>query len=140
MAAILQIYVIIFLYEKGCILNQISYKCVPKGPIDNYSALIQVMSSTEQTETFTRAIHEYIYVFLGRTVIDDMMLLWCSNHCLSGKLWYLQHICVEDTIIYQWDREMGLWFIKTGWSICVSKLTIIGSDNGLLPGQHQAII
>ena len=24
--------------------------------------------------------------------------------------------------------------------ICVSKLTIIGSDNGLLPGQRQAII
>ena len=24
--------------------------------------------------------------------------------------------------------------------ICVSKLTIIGSDNGLLPGWHQAII
>ena len=24
--------------------------------------------------------------------------------------------------------------------ICVSKLTIIGSDNGLLPGRHQAII
>ena len=24
--------------------------------------------------------------------------------------------------------------------ICVSKLTIIGSDNGLLPGKHQAII
>ena len=24
--------------------------------------------------------------------------------------------------------------------ICVSKLTIIGSDNGLLSGQHQAII
>ena len=25
-------------------------------------------------------------------------------------------------------------------NICVSKLTIIGSDNGLLPGRHQAII
>ena len=24
--------------------------------------------------------------------------------------------------------------------ICISKLTIIGSDNGLLPGRHQAII
>ena len=24
--------------------------------------------------------------------------------------------------------------------ICVDKLTIIGSDNGLLPGRHQAII
>ena len=23
---------------------------------------------------------------------------------------------------------------------CISKITIIGSDNGLLPGQHQAII
>ena len=26
------------------------------------------------------------------------------------------------------------------WHIWVSKLTIIGSDNGLLPGQPQAII
>ena len=24
--------------------------------------------------------------------------------------------------------------------MCVGNLTIIGSDNGLLPGQHQAII
>ena len=31
---------------------------------------------------------------------------------------------------------------RWGWvtHICVSKLTIIGSDNGLLPGRHQAII
>ena len=32
-----------------------------KGPIDNYSALIQVMTSTLQTETFLWAIHEYIF-------------------------------------------------------------------------------
>ena len=35
-------------------------------------------------------------------------------------------------------------FISTHWGpvmyICVSKLIIIGSDNGLLPGRHQAII
>ena len=34
--------------------------------------------------------------------------------------------------------------IKTHWGrvthICVNKLTIIGSDNGLSPGRHQAII
>ena len=34
--------------------------------------------------------------------------------------------------------------VLTHWGrvthICVSKLTIIGSDNGLLPGRHQAII
>ena len=30
--------------------------------------------------------------------------------------------------------------MDTEWHICVSKLTIIGSDNGLSPGRHQAII
>ena len=34
------------------------------------------------------------------------------------------------------------WLIHWSWVIdkCVSKLTIIGSDNGLSPGRHQAII
>ena len=39
----------------------------------------------------------------------------------TGQLVYLTH----------WGRVTH---------ICVSKLTIIGSDNGLLPGRHQAII
>ena len=34
--------------------------------------------------------------------------------------------------------------VLTHWGcvthICISNLTIIGSDNGLLPGRHQAII
>ena len=42
----------------------------------------------------------------------------------------------------------GIWMVKedalTYWGrmmhICISKLTIIGSDNDLAPGQHQAII
>ena len=38
----------------------------------------------------------------------------------------------------------SLWLLKTHWGrvthICVSKLTIIGSDNGLSPGRRQAII
>ena len=37
-----------------------------------------------------------------------------------------------------------LWEVLTHWGrmthICVSKLTIIGSDNGLSPDRHQAII
>ena len=34
------------------------------------------------------------------------------------------------------------WLTHWGWvtHICVNKITIIGSDNGLLPGQRQAII
>ena len=40
--------------------------------------------------------------------------------------------------ILAWIRDLILW----GWlmHICISKLTVIGSDNGLSPGRHQAII
>ena len=27
-------------------------------------------------------------------------------HCFSGKLWYLQHSCVEDTIVYHWNSNV----------------------------------
>ena len=40
--------------------------------------------------------------------------------------------------------ELPVWDALTHWGrvthICVSKLTIIGSDNGLSPGRRQAII
>ena len=34
-------------------------------------------------------------------------LIYC---CLSGKLWYLQHNCVGDTIVYHSDCDMRLWY------------------------------
>ena len=34
----------IFMNEKLCVLNQISLKFVPKGPIDNKSSLVQEMA------------------------------------------------------------------------------------------------
>ena len=34
----------IFVNEKFCILNKISLKFVPKGPIDNNSALVWIMA------------------------------------------------------------------------------------------------
>ena len=37
-----------------------------------------------------------------------------------------------------WYSRMLL--TQLGWVTCVGNLTIIGSDNGLLPGRHQAII
>ena len=44
-----------------------------------------------------------------------------------------------------WTSDgVSSWFVLTRWGrlthICVSKQTIIGSDNGLLPGRRQAII
>ena len=37
------------------------------------------------------------------------------------------------------ENVASVWSVVTLY-ICVSKLTIIGSDNGLLPGRRQAII
>ena len=34
----------IFMNEKFCILTRISLECIPKVPIDNKSALVQVMA------------------------------------------------------------------------------------------------
>ena len=43
----------------------------------------------------------------------------------------LRHPCVNDTLLTQWGRVTH---------ICVSKLTIIASGNGLSPDRRQAII
>ena len=86
-----------------------------------------------------------------------MMILWGhSEQVMSGR--HTEYICVEcrqhaptlpntwavrreitprgitrapETLLTHWDRVTH---------ICVSKTTIIGPDNGLLPGRHQAII
>ena len=61
-----------------------------------------------------------------------------------------QNICVEKffriaTVLFQciWMRKVTTVYL-THWGrvthICVSKLTIIGSDNGLSPDRRQAII
>ena len=44
---------------------------------------------------------------------------------------YIQHSFVGHCCLTHWGRAMH---------ICISKLTIIGSDNGLSPPRHQAII
>ena len=56
-------------------------------------------------------------------------------------------LCVHLGILSQvlnWSPETGRYIDLTHWSrgthICVSKLTTIGSDNGLSPGRRQAII
>ena len=52
--------------------------------------------------------------------------------CVLLQFWYSSQswLCNVDSLTH-WGRLTH---------ICFSKLTIIGSDNGLLPGRHQAII
>ena len=64
--------------------------------------------------------------------------LTAVNNSVCGNIWWgyfhyrnSQKSKHQDCCLTHWDRVTH---------ICVSKLTIIGSDNGLAPGRRQAII
>ena len=68
---------------------------------------------------------------LGR---DMWGLLWIQTLMylrLQSLQWCMQCHVILDVVLTHWGRVTH---------ICVSKLTIIGSDNGLSPGRRQAII
>ena len=58
-------------------------------------------------------------------------IIYC---CKSESLWYP----VVQIVMYVWTMLITHWGRVT--HICVSKLTIIGSDNGLSPDRRQASI
>ena len=67
-----------------------------------------------------------------RTIYHGYTELWWFLFFTSDKFLNIQSIGMwNDVTIIQWGRVTH---------ICVSKLTIIGSDNGLSPGRRQAII
>ena len=70
----------------------------------------------------------------------------CLKHSivvLSSVLWYVIMVSFYSKQYTYWQNTKRL-ITLTHWGrvthICVSKLTIIGSDNGLSPGRRQAII
>ena len=67
-----------------------------------------------------------------------------SDACLSLPLALEIYWDITVTPFLSVNRNPGLYCWLTHWGrvthICVSQLTIIGSDNGLSPGRHQAII
>ena len=83
-----------------------------------------------QIDLICGAIHLGV---LHTWMISDVMLLGATYESLvcTDTEWHaLIIISVTDSLTH-WGRVMHT---------CVSKLTIIGSDNGLSPGWHQAII
>ena len=63
---------------------------------------------------------------------------WLSAH-IHAKQWnVITHPCPNDEVQRWFSRMLTRWGRVT--HICVSKIIIIGSDNGLSPGPRQAII
>ena len=72
-----------------------------------------------------------------------MLLIWDCSHISQGPMSSGGPLSIGD----HWKakppkylRVNSLRLNDTYNHICISKLTIIGSDNGLSPGRHQAII
>ena len=95
----------IFFNENVSVLIKISLKFVPKGPINNIPALVQIMAwrhpGNKPSSLPMMLVNWLVYVSLGLNELTH------------------------------WGRVTH---------ICISKLTIIGSDNGSSPGRRQAII
>ena len=109
---------------------------------------LHILFSSTVCITWGNFSHSYSYPVLYRVIylLFIICIAWSNLviihslrrfHSLLAQPWR-QTICVP----------LGLWkglsMALTHWGrvthICVSKLTIIGSDNGLSPGRRQAII
>ena len=73
--------------------------------------------------------------------IVSVLCFNCWFHCYGYVLCVL---CICAMIMFGDNKHNLSWVEFTHWGrvthICVSKLTIIGSDNGLSPDRRQAII
>ena len=61
----------------------------------------------------------------------------CSCYYSAWRVWKLS-LTLKWLLHLLWAKELTQWGRLT--NICVSKLIIIGSDNGLAPGRRQAIV
>ena len=96
----------IFLNENAWILIKISLRFVPKGPINNIPAFVQIMAWRRPGD---------------KPLSESMMVKLPTHICITRPQW-VKHVLVRHILL-----------LNSLTHICLSKLTIIVSDNGLSP-------
>ena len=101
-----------------------------------------------------------IWDFEYRLVRTNMVIIkikrtngfpWSKCYMYNGNCFLWKLICQDSVLLSAKNTTMWqehsfdlIWFDLTHWGrvtqLCVVKLTIIDSDNGLSPGRRQAII
>ena len=82
-------------------------------------------------QDFTRSNNKRFYLLEERnseSFLEEVWITNCVSHLSSALKWWR---LLQLNILTHWGRVTH---------ICVGKLSIIGSDNGLSPGRRQAII
>ena len=119
-------------------------------PSKQLCSILPVCPGIHFTKDFSRIIkkkwnfHFIIILFLTTRAIQNVIVVTrfnyeCEYNEISNEfaVWWKNYQW-NGSKIYKWCFELSHW----GWvtHICIGKLTIIGPNNGLSPGRHQAII
>ena len=110
----------------------VSWAVIESAYTSQTAKSIKSMSIRYQTDAF--ASDRYLVTLIPLSLLSDVAIHEKCHGVSTGFSNYL----VRPNI------SVSVWVALTLWgrvtNICVSKLTIIGSDNGLSPGRCQAII
>ena len=71
------------------------------------------------------------------TLVNGYGRIW-SYRWLSGKLWYLQHICVGDTIVYRWTSDMDHLNIVIDCHVFCERTCNVFTEDNLDTGKQRA--
>ena len=86
-------------------------------------------------------LNAYVSRWILPSIIDGLGTylneIWSKPRQFSQKNEFENAVCKVSVILF---RPLTHWGRVTHRSICISKLAIIGSDNGLAPGRRQTII
>ena len=96
-------------------------------------------------------IYHILYPYLPVRAMYSLIFLSTYSTLQPAVFIIKQHVIYNNDLPcyrqFQWEYQYDaniIFIMLTHWGrvthICISKLTIIDSDNGLLPGRHQAII
>ena len=97
----------IFMNAKFCILIQISLEFVPKGPIDNNSALFGAKP------LLTDPVHWCIHVAPGA---DELIIKWSTEGCHPISLFICNdRTWVNSTMLAKILQDNSLWLIDAVW-------------------------
>ena len=109
-----------------------------------FKRILQLISGALAVKLVSGGCHSTL------VMINQLVMAWCcqaTGHC---QRWCWPRSMSTDTRpqLFNWHTigwSLLIWpEVLTHWGwvmhICIGKLTIIGSDNGLSPGQCQAII
>ena len=82
------------------------------------------LSNPILTQICDSVLHKWI-IFDSLRLNDCICFVMKSPfRCLSGKLWYLQHNCVGDTIVYH--RDSDLWCVILS-DLCTFVISMVSS-------------